>query len=53
MTLPPVEQMTTILAQRNSYMEVENIRDQQKILQQRLGPLQEEAVRLIGEFPTV
>jgi hypothetical protein len=29
------------------------MRDQQKILQQRLGPLQEEAVRIIGELATV
>jgi hypothetical protein len=47
------EWMTTILAQRKSYMEVENMRDQQNILQQRLGPLQEEAVRVIGELATV
>jgi hypothetical protein len=53
MTLPPTERMTTILAQRQSYMEVENMRDQQNILQQRLGPLQEEAVRVIGELATV
>jgi hypothetical protein len=33
-TLPPVERMTTILAQRQSYLEVEKMRDQQKILQQ-------------------
>jgi hypothetical protein len=33
-TLPPVEHMTTILAQRQSYLEVEKMRDQQKILQQ-------------------
>jgi hypothetical protein len=33
-TLPPVERMMTILAQRKSYNEIEKIRDQQKILQQ-------------------
>jgi hypothetical protein len=51
-TLPPVERMMTILAQRQSYVEVENMWDQQKILQQRLGPLQEEALRVIGELAT-
>jgi hypothetical protein len=44
--------MTTILAQRQSYLEVEKMRDQQKILQQHLGPMQEEAVRVIGELAT-
>jgi hypothetical protein len=52
-TLPPVECMSTILAQRKAYVEVERMRDQQKILQQRLGPLQEEAVRVIGELAMV
>jgi hypothetical protein len=44
--------MTTILAKRQSYVEVEKMRDQQKILQHHLGPLQEEAVRVIGELST-
>jgi uncharacterized protein YfcZ (UPF0381/DUF406 family) len=52
-TLPPVEHMSTILAQRQAHVEVEKMRDQQNILQQRLGPLQEEAVRVIGELATV
>jgi hypothetical protein len=51
-TLPPAECMTTILAHRQSYVEVEQMRDQQKILQQHLGLLQEEAVRVIGELAT-
>jgi hypothetical protein len=33
-TLPPVERMTTILDQRQAYVEVEKMRDHQKILQQ-------------------
>jgi hypothetical protein len=31
-TLPPVERMTTILAQRQSYLEVEKMMDKKKIL---------------------
>jgi hypothetical protein len=52
-TLPPVECMSSILAQRQAQVEVEKMRDQQKILQQRLGPLQEEAVWVIGELAMV
>jgi hypothetical protein len=44
--------MTTILAQRQSYVEVEQMRDQQNILQQCLGLLQEESLRVIGELAT-
>jgi len=32
---------------------VERLRDQQNILQQRLGPRQEEAVRIIGELAII
>jgi hypothetical protein len=52
-TLPPVELMTDILAQWKACVEVERLRDQQKILQQKLGPRQEEAVRIIGELAIV
>jgi hypothetical protein len=45
--------MKIILAQRKPYVEVEKIRDQQKILQKKLGPLQEEAMRIIRELATV
>jgi 6-phosphogluconate dehydrogenase (decarboxylating) len=45
--------MMTILAQRKSYVEVERMWDQQKILQQCLGPLQEEALKVIGELETM
>jgi seryl-tRNA synthetase len=41
------------LDQRKSYLEVEKMRDQQTILQQRLGPLEEEAMRIIWELATV
>ena len=51
-TLPPVELMTTILAQRQSYVEVEKMRDQKNILQHFLGPMQEEAVRVNDESDT-
>jgi hypothetical protein len=44
-TLPPVVRMLAILDQRQAQVEVEKMRDQQNILQQRLGPLQEEAVQ--------
>jgi hypothetical protein len=40
-TLPPAEHRTTILAQKQSYLEVEKMRDQHKILQQHLGLMQE------------
>jgi hypothetical protein len=33
-------------------MEVEKMRDQQKILQERIGPIQEEAMRVIVELTT-
>jgi hypothetical protein len=36
-----------------AYVEVERLRDQQKVLQQRLGPRKEEAVRIIGELATI
>jgi hypothetical protein len=52
-TLPPVERMETILVQRQACVEVERLRDQQKVLQQRLGPRQEEVVRIIGELANV
>jgi hypothetical protein len=48
--LPPTECMTTILAQRKSYNEIEKIRDQHKILQQCLVSLQDEEIRVIGEL---
>jgi hypothetical protein len=41
-TLPPMERMLAILAQQQAQVEVERMRDQQNILQKRLGPLQEE-----------
>jgi hypothetical protein len=44
--------MTTILAQRQSYIEVEKMMDQQNILYQCLGLLQEEVVRVIVELAT-
>jgi hypothetical protein len=44
--------MMTILAHRKSYVEVEKMRDQQKILQQCLGPLQEQALKVIRELET-
>jgi ABC-type transporter Mla subunit MlaD len=45
--------MVAILVQRQAYVEVERLRDQQKVLQQRLGPRQEEAVKIIGDLATV
>jgi hypothetical protein len=52
-TLPPTKRMATILAQRHSYMEFENMRDQQNILQKCLGFMQEEALKVIGELETM
>jgi hypothetical protein len=52
-TLPSIECMATILAQRQAYVEVERLKDQQKVLQQRLGPRQEETVTIIGELATL
>jgi hypothetical protein len=44
--------MTKMLSQRFSYVEVEQKRDQHKILHQRLVLLQEEEIRVIGALAT-
>jgi hypothetical protein len=49
-TLPPAKCMTKFLAQRQSYLEVDKMRDQQKILQQFLKPMKEKVVRVIDEL---
>ena len=49
-TLPPAERMMTILAQRQSYDAIEKLHERENILQQRLGPQQDEALRVIGEL---
>jgi hypothetical protein len=44
-TLPPVEWMTTILANRQLYVEVEQMKVEHKSIVQKLEPLQDEALR--------
>jgi hypothetical protein len=48
--VPLAERLTTILGSMQSYTKIKEIREQQKVLQQRLVPLQEESLRVIGEL---
>jgi len=46
--LPPYEHMVAILVNKHSYNKIEELREEQKTRTQRLVPLQDEALTVIG-----